>query len=138
MKIVLAIAAGGAFGAVARHYVNNQVTHWLGAEFPWGILVANVAGSFAMGVLIESLALVWSPSKEVNAFLAVGFLGAFTTFSTFGVETYRSFESGDWLIAALNVIANVAGGLLLVVAGTSLARFLTQFVRFMVQTGGGM
>lgn len=124
MKIVLAIAAGGAFGAVARHYVNNQVTHWLGAEFPWGILVANVAGSFAMGVLIESLALVWSPSKEVNAFLAVGFLGAFTTFSTFSLQVALLYDRGQMLAAALYIVASVVlavGGLF---AGMALVRAL--------------
>lgn len=124
MKIVLAIAAGGAFGAVARHYVNNQITHWLGDAFPWGILVANVAGSFAMGVLVESLALVWSPPREVNAFLAVGFLGAFTTFSTFSLQVALLYDRGQMLIAAVYIAASVllaVGGLF---AGMALVRTL--------------
>lgn len=124
MKILLAIAAGGAFGALARHYVNNQVTHWLGADFPWGILVANVAGSFVMGLLVESLALVWSPPKEVNAFLAVGFLGAFTTFSTFSLQVALLYDRGQMLAAAAYIAASVVlaiGGLF---AGMALVRTL--------------
>lgn len=126
MKILLAIAAGGAVGAVARHFVNNQVTHWFGADFPWGILVANVAGSFAMGVLVESLALVWSPSKEVNAFLAVGFLGAFTTFSTFSLQVALLYDRGQMLAAAIYIVASVVlavGGLF---AGLALVRALAS------------
>jgi CrcB protein len=111
---------------------------FLGAAFPWGTLSVNLIGCFLLGFLLEvSRQSGWIPA-EFRTIVGIGFLGAFTTFSTFGVETYRAFESGDWLIAALNVLANVVGGLLFVVAGTSLARFLTQFVRFMVQTGGGM
>lgn len=58
MKVLLAVVAGGAGGAPARHFVNNQIAHWLGDGFPWGILFANVAESLAVGVLAESLALV--------------------------------------------------------------------------------
>lgn len=122
MKIVLAIAAGGAFGAVARHFVNNQITHWLGDGFPWGILIANVAGSFAMGVLAESLALVWSPSQELRAFMVVGVLGAFTTFSTFSLQVVLLYERGQMLLAAGYAVSSVVlavGGLF---AGLALVR----------------
>lgn len=122
MKIVLAIAAGGAFGAVARHFVNNQITHWLGDGFPWGILIANVAGSFAMGVLAESLALVWSPSQELRAFLVVGVLGAFTTFSTFSLQVVLLYERGQMMLAAGYAASSVVlavGGLF---AGLALVR----------------
>lgn len=122
MKIVLAIAAGGAFGAVARHFVNNQITHWLGDGFPWGILIANVAGSFAMGVLAESLALVWSPSQELRAFLVVGMLGAFTTFSTFSLQVVLLYERGQMMLAAGYAVSSVVlavGGLF---AGLALVR----------------
>lgn len=122
MKIILAIAAGGAFGAVARHFVNNQITHWLGDGFPWGILVANVAGSFAMGVLAESMALFWSPSQELRAFLIVGGLGAFTTFSTFSLQVALLYERGQMMLAAGYIISSVTlavGGLF---AGLALVR----------------
>jgi CrcB protein len=124
MKIILAIAAGGAFGAVARHFVNNQITHWMGDGFPWGILFANVAGSFALGVLAESMALVWSPSQELRAFMIVGVLGAFTTFSTFTLQVALLYERGQMLLAAGYVAASVVfavGGLF---AGLALVRTL--------------
>ena len=122
MKIILAIAAGGAFGAVARHFVSSQITHWLGSGFPWGILIVNVAGSFAMGVLVEASALVWSPSPELRAFLTVGLLGAFTTFSTFSLEVVLLYERGQMLLAAGYVASSVVlavGGLF---AGLALVR----------------
>ena len=122
MKIILAIAAGGAFGAVARHFVNNQVTHWMGDGFPWGILVANVAGSFAMGALVESMALFWSPSQELRAFMVVGMLGAFTTFSTFSMQVVLLYERGQMLLAASYIASSVllaVGGLF---AGLALVR----------------
>jgi CrcB protein len=124
MKIILAIAAGGAVGALARHYVNAQISHWFGDGFPWGILVANVAGSFAMGVLAESLALVWSPSQAMRAFLVVGLLGAFTTFSTFSLQVVLLYERGQMLLAASYVAASVilaVGGLF---AGLALVRYI--------------
>ena len=124
MKIILAIAAGGAFGAVARHFVNNQITQWMGDGFPWGILFANVAGSFAMGVLAESMALIWSPSQELRAFMVVGVLGAFTTFSTFSLQVALLYERGQMLLAAGYVAASVVfavGGLF---AGLALVRTL--------------
>ncbi len=122
MKVIIAIAAGGALGALARHFVSGQITHWLGTGFPWGILAANVAGSFAMGILVEAMALVWSPSQELRAFLTVGFLGAFTTFSTFSLEVALLYERGQALLAALYIAASVllaVGGLF---AGLALVR----------------
>jgi len=62
MKLVLAIALGGAVGAVGRHYVSVAMTLLMGHGFPWGTLVVNIVGSFLMGVLIETMALVWSPT----------------------------------------------------------------------------
>lgn len=114
MKTILVIAAGGALGAVARHMVNNQVTAWFGDAFPWGILTTNVAGSFAMGVLVGALELAWSPPQEVRAFIAVGFLGGFTTFSAFSLQVALLYERGQPGLAALYVAASVVlavGGL---------------------------
>jgi CrcB protein len=114
MPMILVIAAGGALGAVARHYVNNPVTAWFGDGFPWGILTANVAGSFAMGVLAGVTALAWSPSQELRTFIVVGFLGAFTTFSTFSLQVALLYERGQTALAAVYVAASVllaVGGL---------------------------
>ena len=107
MKLVLAIAVGGALGAVARHYVAAQVAHLLGHGFPFGTLSVNVIGSFIMGVLIELMALAWSPSLELRAFLTVGLLGAFTTFSTFSLDFAFLFERGALASAFAYVLASV-------------------------------
>jgi CrcB protein len=124
MKLILVIAAGGALGAVARHFVNNQVTAWFGDGFPWGILTANVTGSFAMGLLIGLLELVWSPSQEVRAFVAVGFLGAFTTFSAFSLQVALLYERGQMALAALYIVASLALAIGALFAGLALVKGL--------------
>jgi len=124
MNTLVAIAAGGAVGALARHFVAAQVMHQVGGGFPWGILVCNVLGSFIMGVLVETMALKWSVGPELRAFLTVGVLGAFTTFSTFSLDTVLLLQRGVPLAAGAYVVASVAlsvGGL---IAGLHLMRGL--------------
>jgi len=107
MKALLAVAGGGALGAVVRYLVFIAAGHLLGAAFPFGTLIVNVAGSFAMGALTESMALVWSASTQTRLFLVVGFLGAFTTFSTFSLDFVALYERGRLLLCALYVGASV-------------------------------
>lgn len=107
MKLILAIAAGGAVGAVLRHYVNVLSLHWLGPGFPWSTLAVNVVGSFLMGVLVETSALVWSPGPALRALIAIGFLGALTTFSSFSLDVGTLYGRGALLPAAAYVIASV-------------------------------
>lgn len=95
MKTILAIAAGGALGAVARHFFAAQVMRWTGDGFPWGIFAANILGSFLMGVLIHALMQLPEPMPNLRAFLAVGVLGAFTTFSTFSLDVVLLIERGQ-------------------------------------------
>jgi len=114
MPLILTIASGGAVGAVLRHFMNNAVTTWWGSSFPWGIFAVNVAGSFAMGLLISLFAHVWQPSQEIRMFLTVGLLGAFTTFSTFSLDAVTLIERGAVGAAALYVAGSVVlsiGGL---------------------------
>ena len=116
MKTLLAIALGGAVGAVGRHLEAAQVTPFFGTGFPFGTLTVNVIGSFVMGCLIETMALAWSPAPELRAFLTVGMLGAFTTFSTFSMEVVLFTERGQYIEVAAYVLASVAlsvGGLFL-------------------------
>ncbi len=113
MKMLVAIALGGALGAVGRFLVMNGVGQWLGHGFPWGTFAVNLIGSFALGCLLEFSALHWSPAPEVRAFLVVGLLGAFTTFSTFSMDTYYLIDRGQIGPAA----AYVAGSVLLCVLG---------------------
>lgn len=104
---VLAIAAGGAVGAVLRYWMANGTHALLGRGFPYGTLAVNVLGSFAVGFLfvlfLERMAL----SGEWRAGILIGVLGAFTTFSTFSIETLNLLEEGAHLKASLNVILSV-------------------------------
>lgn len=124
MKMLLAVAAGGALGAVGRYLAIGQIGHWFGTGFPLGTIAVNVIGSFAMGVLIETTALVWSTSQEMRAFLAVGVLGAFTTFSTFSMDVALLIERGAFAQAALYILASVALSIAGLFAGLHLMRSL--------------
>jgi CrcB protein len=113
VKLILAIAAGGAIGAVGRHLMSAQVMKLVGSGFPWGTVSVNVLGSFIMGVLVEMMALRWNVGNEMRAFLTVGILGAFTTFSTFSLDFAVLLERGAGLVAlgyaALSVVLAVLG-----------------------------
>lgn len=113
MKIMLAVAMGGALGAVGRYLVMNAMGAWLGQGFPWGTFTVNLVGSFILGVILEGSALAWSPPPELRALLVVGFLGAFTTFSTFSMDSYYLIDRGQVGAAT----AYVAGSVVLCVAG---------------------
>lgn len=128
MKILLAVAAGGAIGASARYLFLGRVAHLVGphglAGIPVGILAANAIGSLAMGVLVELTALTWSPSPELRAFLAVGVLGAFTTFSSFSLEAVLLFERHAlWQFGAY-VITSVVFSITGLLAGMWAVRWL--------------
>ena len=104
----MAIAVGGAIGAVARHYASGQVMRLVGMGFPFGTLLVNVVGSFAMGALVEVMALRWSVGPELRGFLTVGVLGAFTTFSTFSLDFVVLTERGQLGLAVLYAVVSVA------------------------------
>ena len=108
MKLLIAIAMGGAAGALGRHFVNVLALAWFGTAFPWGTLAVNVVGSFLMGVFVELSALAWSPGPALRAMLTVGLLGAFTTFSTFSLETALLYERGQLGLAALYVLLSLS------------------------------
>lgn len=107
MTQVLAIAAGGAAGAVLRYWTSTGVHRLTGAGFPYGTLIVNVLGSLLIGLLyvllVERLAL----GAHWRAALLIGVLGAFTTFSTFSIETLNLLEQGEQLKATLNIMLSV-------------------------------
>ena len=119
-----AVAAGGVTGAVARYLVYVAVGHLLGSGFPYATLIVNVVGSFAMGVLVETMALVWSTSTEMRLFLTTGILGAFTTFSTFSLDFAVLFERRAFALCALYTIASFALSVGALFAGLHLVRRL--------------
>lgn len=112
MKLVLAIAAGGGLGAVARYLLASRIALVTSPGFPWGTLTVNVIGCIVMGVLAELMALRWSAPLELRAFLTTGLLGGFTTFSAFALDTGLLAERNQPLLAAAYVIGSVALSLL--------------------------
>lgn len=124
MQMILAIALGGAIGAVARHVLAGAITRWFGSGFPLGIMVVNILGSFLMGVLITALATRFEASPEMRGFLAVGLLGGFTTFSTFSLETVLLMERGEFIQVALYILGSVLLAVLGLMAGMWFARTL--------------
>ena len=107
MTQVLAIAAGGAVGALLRYWTSIAVHSRLGAAFPYGTLVVNVLGSLLMGFLYIWLVERMAAGPALRAFLLIGVLGAFTTFSTFSLETLNLMEAGHAGKALANVLVSV-------------------------------
>ncbi|WP_193188622.1 fluoride efflux transporter CrcB [Nisaea sediminum] len=122
MKMLLAIALGGALGALARHKVGSLAMHWLGSGFPYGTLAVNLAGSFLLGLLTGGLAFRFNLPLEARAFLMVGFCGAFTTFSTFALDFATLTERGNLMLAGVYVAISVAGAILAMFGGLAMMR----------------
>jgi CrcB protein len=123
MELVL-IGIGGFAGAVARRVLDVWVTDRAGSVFPFGTLLVNVSGSFLLGLLFA-----WAIERDVlpvgiRAPLMIGFLGAYTTFSTWMLESWRLVEDGAWALAAVNLAGSVLLGVAAVVAGLALGRAL--------------
>ena len=107
LRTMLAIAAGGACGALLRFWVGQGVHALLGRGFPFGTLVVNVAGSAAMGAVYILFFERHDIAPEWRAALVVGLLGAFTTFSTFSMDTLLLLQQGEHAKAGMNVVASV-------------------------------
>lgn len=107
MRMILAIGAAGFAGAVARYLVGGWVYRVLPAAFPYGTLAVNVAGSLLLGILFELTTTRASLDPAVRTVVGIGFLGAFTTFSTFSLETVNLLREGSLGLAGLNVALNL-------------------------------
>ena len=118
------VGIAGFFGAIARYSLGGFISERTRGAFPWETLVINVSGCFALGFIFALLTERFMPNPTVRIALTVGFLGAYTTFSTFAFETMRLAEDGAILLAATNIIASVGVGLLAVYAGTWAGRAL--------------
>ena len=120
----LAVALGGAFGSVGRYFIAGQALRLMGPNFPWGTLTVNVVGSLMMGILVETLALRLSVTPEVRAFLVVGFLGGFTTFSAFSLDVSVLIERNQTVAAMSYVVTSVVLSVGALFAGLALVRRL--------------
>ena len=107
MQMLISISAGAVVGALGRHFLTTWVTRLAETGFPWATMLVNVLGSLCLGVLVELLALKISLSQEVRAFLVIGVLGSFTTFSTFSFETVLLLQKGQSINALVYVLASV-------------------------------
>jgi CrcB protein len=121
--ILLAVALAGALGAPLRFMVDGFVQDRLGGAFPWGTFVVNVSGSLLLGFL-TGVALYHGFPSVPKAFLATGFCGSYTTFSTFGYETIRLADDNAGLLAGANALGSLVAGLAAAASGLALAALL--------------
>ena len=123
MQIIL-ISVLGMAGTLTRYGLQGWVQNQSGATFPYGTLVVNIIGCLLIGILNRmALEHLWFP-PEWRIAVTIGFLGAFTTFSTFGYETVRLLEDGEWMRGLAYVGVSLFGGLIAVVAGMKLAELI--------------
>jgi CrcB protein len=110
MTKYLMVGIGGALGSILRFWVGGYVSNRLGVRFPYGTFIINCTGSFLIGFVVTLLAerTHWSPNWRY--LIPIGFIGGYTTFSTFELETFRNFQDGEILIAGLNVALSVVIG----------------------------
>ncbi len=124
MRTIVAIGIAGALGALARYGIDGVVSRRLPASFPWGTFVVNVSGALVLGFLLTLMTEHLTTAPWLRSALAIGFLGAYTTFSTLSYETYRLLEGGALGLAAANVLGSAAAGLVAVYLGVAAGRAL--------------
>ncbi|MFN7093961.1 MAG: fluoride efflux transporter CrcB [Burkholderiales bacterium] len=125
IKNSLLIFLGGGIGCLLRYWISNSMYSLFGRNFPYATLIVNCSGSFLMGLLL-SIILEHFPNHVpyLRALLLIGFLGGYTTFSSFSIETLTLIETGEWLYALLNVNLNIILGISIAGLGTLLGRSL--------------
>ncbi len=121
---LLLIGVGGFAGAIARYVIDGLVSDRTGGGFPWGTLVINVTGSFVLGLLFAITTERAILPADIRGPVMIGFLGAYTTFSTFMLESWRLVEAGSWAAAVANLGGSMLLGLVAVLAGMTIGRAL--------------
>ena len=118
----LVISLGGILGANARYVLGTWIAERYGTSFPYGTLVINVSGSFVIGLFLTLIAERFVLHPNWRLFFAVGFLGAYTTFSTFSYESVALLQNGSWRLGLVNMVGSVVLGPIAVVMGMAVAR----------------
>ena len=124
MPIALAVALAGALGALARYGLDGFISRRAPGAFPWGTFAINISGSLLLGLLFTLFTDRLTVDAWVRSGLTIGFLGAYTTFSTLSLETYRLLEDRSVGLALANAAGSLAAGLLAVYAGVVMGRAL--------------
>lgn len=125
MRTVIAVGVAGSVGAVARYGIEGFVGQRTGGSFPWGTFVVNISGSFLVGLMFALLIegrVIMAPWLRTAA--TIGLVGAYTTFSTLSLETFRLIEDGAYLTAGMNMLGSLAVGLVAVYLGVVVGRLV--------------
>jgi fluoride exporter len=125
MKNIIFIALGGSFGALSRYYLSKMLTDYSGATFPWGTFVVNLIGALLIGFFYGLFDRIIIPT-EYRAFLTIGFIGAFTTFSTFALESVNLLREGEIKLGLSNIIINNGASIICVLFGFYIAGLIMQ------------
>lgn len=128
MKAVLLVFLGGGIGAVSRYALSGWIQKQSGSVFPWGTLAVNLLGCFLIGFLFDLFDRSFIP-REYRSLALTGFLGAFTTFSTFGLETLNLMRDREIAWGSVNILVSNLAGIVLVFAGLALSRLIFKTVR---------
>jgi CrcB protein len=118
------VALGGSLGAIARYSIALAAQSTWGLRFPYGTLLVNTSGSLLAGFFLTFMVGRFNTEEYWRLFFFTGFLGAYTTFSSFAAESLAMFKSGQWLKLCTNMVLNNVGSLAMVLIGALLARFL--------------
>ncbi len=123
MRTAVGIGIAGCLGALARYGLEGLVSRRAGA-FPWGTFAVNVSGSFLLGLTVTLLGERLAVAPWLRAAVAIGFLGAYTTFSTLSLESYRLLETRSYALAGANLLGSITAGLVALYGGIVLGRAL--------------
>jgi len=124
MQVVLLVAGFGALGCVTRYYISGWAYDLFGRSFPYGTFAVNILGAFLIGLVMEFGMRSTLLPVSLRTGLTIGFLGGFTTFSTFSYETFRLLEEGNFFVAVTNVLVSVVVCLFFTWLGIHAARYL--------------
>jgi fluoride exporter len=122
---IVVLSVGGSLGVNARYWLGVAITRWVGTRFPWATFSINVSGSFAIGLLTMLLSR-WLPHPHARLLVVVGFLGGYTTFSSFSLEAMTLWERGETWSCLGYLLGSVVAGLAAVVLGAAVGRVLAR------------